>query len=812
MPAILGLLLSASFLSVPSPSPAACIDANLVARPTTGWLGSVPASLRYTTSPRNTRRHAFPDDVSSSLLDQEEFRRQSRISCIRSFNLASVVNADDPTGIVCLSMNGGLKENPTLVAVTGETGTGKSLLVARALELLNGGKAPASLVSATSHGDNSDMVAEYAPSAFVEMELLLCGPHLAGATASLERIGIDPDVLFRHNNADSLQGSGTLILKRTLILQQQRSAASKARLKSICEINGRVVTLKSMAALASPLFAVVDASTAAMALAKGDSRMAVIDTAVSAAALAQVAAARNLYRQSRQTRESMQDELASRTLPQGFIISGDSGNEKDLELLSHWIDELDVFEGRVVRFCDLLASDGFLPNESSSLATTIQELIATKWLDNSSAKGQGFSSSLYTKLNDLRGALMRLDDQLVAARNSYEALASLSEAESALTAVERARNLLFDAAGPQDASSSGRLFDAAEHSHELLNAAESALAECARFLEDDDRGLIQTLEAARSACPISVEEVEAILLDWNSLARKHGIASHSLPSCHKALHSERDGNVEARTLLPKAIATEERALKDFSSACAGLTEERVAIAETLSRSVTERMPSLGMEQSAFRVDFQQARSCTDYSTYASGSTLGVDSVDFLLLHGKSTDRRGGSVHEVASSGEKARILLAVECTLPGSVGASCGGSGSPVYNTGSDDTDNSLSKIPPIAVLYDEIDAHVGGRAAVSLANMLVDQSRSCQVVAITHSPSVAAAADLHIVIQKVCADQNSEFKRQSQNWVRACAMVGSERLTELARMASGDLAVPEAQVFAEALIRDGAKRRESQV
>jgi DNA repair protein RecN (Recombination protein N) len=110
-----------------------------------------------------------------------------------------------------------------------------------------------------------------------------------------------------------------------------------------------------------------------------------------------------------------------------------------------------------------------------------------------------------------------------------------------------------------------------------------------------------------------------------------------------------------------------------------------------------------------------------------------------------------------------------------------------------------------MAVVYDEIDAHVGGHAAVSVANMLVDQSRSGQqVIAITHSPSVGAVADTHLVVR--CRDDNdSNVRRNIMNEISVDCVTGSERRKELARMASGNLALEEAEVFAEALIRDAA-------
>jgi DNA repair ATPase RecN len=553
-------------------------------------------------------------------------------------------------------------------------------------------------------------------------------------------------------------------------------------------------TLKALAALASPLLVVIDASAASQALAKQEARFAMLDSAVSSECLARAAATKLLYRKCRKDREALEYELASLILPRSF------SSDNDVELLDHWIDELDVFETRVSDFCrSLVLGDA----SDSPLAHAGIELASTAWDESSTFDTKSsFSSAMYSRLTDFRDAVKSLDVQVQAAAGARDSLGSLSAPDSAATALERARNLLLDATAETGTS---RLTAAAEKTHELLNEVEDALLECTRFLEDD-RGLIYILEEARARCPVSVENIDEMLMEWSTLARKHGVSPFVLPSCHKALKSERDDNVEARVLLPKAVAAEEEALSQFQEACSTLSQERQAVASHLAQLVTDRLPSLGMSDTFFGVDLNAGvRECTDASAYSAASVFGVDSVDFLLLHsGKDTgdgSKRGGIVSEVASSGEKARILLAIECALPGSVGAACSTSG----------TDASLgikslwSGLPPIAVIYDEIDAHVGGRAAVALAHMLSDQSRSSQVVAITHSPSVAAVADMHVVIQKA-AGNNAPPKGSVS--INASVVDGPDRLKELARMASGDLAAEEAEVFADALIRDGMKRR----
>jgi len=100
--------------------------------------------------------------------------------------------------------------------------------------------------------------------------------------------------------------------------------------------------------------------------------------------------------------------------------------------------------------------------------------------------------------------------------------------------------------------------------------------------------------------------------------------------------------------------------------------------------------------------------------------------------------------------------------------------------------------------------------AAVALANMLVDQSHFRQVVAIMHSPSVAAIANLHIVIQPMSSSQPNDNKR-SRIVVKATAVSGAKRREEVARMDSEDMATKEAEIIAEALMRDGSKWRDEE-
>jgi len=417
-------------------------------------------------------------------------------------------------------------------------------------------------------------------------------------------------------------------------------------------------------------------------------------------------------------------------------------------------------------------------------------------------------------LLDLHDCLKSLDTRIIAATEARESLASVSSPDSARTA----RQLLLDAAAP--VASHGRnknnnnsdapagksgIGVASEKAHELLNLVEDALLECSNHLDDDHKGLVATLRSSRGSCPTGTEELLEYVTEWNTLARKHGVSPYQLPLCHDTLRKELDGGVEAGRLLPEARLAEQEALGQLEEACSVLTDARRNLCVRISAAVSRRLPRLGMENSKF-----EARLSAIQSPSYSKSHLGADEVDFYLLHDDPTIRNsdgaadsknqannprvGGKIESVASSGEKARLLLAIECEIPGSISA-----------VGSEhfvETKADLSlNVSPVAVIYDEIDAHVGGRASISVAQMLFVQSQACQVLSITHSPSLAAIADTHVCVHRGKSDRNNGRSFD----VVANRVDGAERRKELARMASGDMVVDEAEIFAEALLRDAS-------
>ena len=760
------------------------------------------------------------EDISRTVHNEELQRlstRGSYIESIKSVNLAGMVSNDGSNEI---SIH--LGDEPNLVAVTGESGVGKSVLIAQVASLVTGGTASPTMLPPISEHEGETRASQ----AVVEMTIQLDEPQLSEVEMACRRIGLDV--------SDLSSQDAKLVLKRTLSLQPpSKSSSSKPRLKSTCEINGRTVTLKVMKAIAGPLLTIVDAAVAAAALSKPSSRLAVVDTAVPISIKSEALRTKAAYRRARQHREALESELNNHVLPPSYSHS-DNPSDEAIEMLRHWVGELDAFEDRMIKFRNSAVSpvgsgtgSAGTPLRSAQLARTLKRFEAASWLDCSDEA----VSEYYTQLLDLREVVKDMGVQLLAAYSARDALSALSQPDSAITAVERARNHLYDATGGQSGSAGEALGSqdtfsaAAEDAHERLNEVEDAMSACIKSLEDTNKGLIVTLERIVSSVGVSLEEIDAIVGDWNTMSRKHAISPFALPSCHRSLRLELDGTIEARKLLPKAKEEEKRTLNEYELACGNLSTARFGLCSRLSRAVSKRLPSLGI-RSQFEARLNVAvRKCTDSAAYAEGSGLGIDSVDFILrdessdkndesIGGKDKER-GGKLESIGSAGEKARILLAIETEFPGSVGALCGRDVSSVFQN--DNVSNFGDALSSVAVIYDEIDSHVGGRAAVAMAKLLVDQTRSqmhddgsairgAQVICITHSPSVAAVADRHVVIQKLSKSSSilTQKEENTTNPVFAALVDGDSREEELGRMCGGDLAREESIQFAAALLRDG--------
>jgi DNA repair protein RecN (Recombination protein N) len=192
-----------------------------------------------------------------------------------------------------------------------------------------------------------------------------------------------------------------------------------------------------------------------------------------------------------------------------------------------------------------------------------------------------------------------------------------------------------------------------------------------------------------------------------------------------------------------------------------LSKARIKSAEKLSELVTTELHSLLMPNAYLQIQVNSK----DSSIEASFQSFGLDDIEILFC-----SHQGGKalpLNKVASGGELSRVMLALEVVIADS------------QNIGT--------------YIFDEVDAGVGGKAAIEIGRRLATLSKKAQVIVITHLPQVAVWADQHLVVKK------NEGGSVTQSDVLEVS--ADERKIEIARMLSGQEGSETAQQHAAELL-----------
>ncbi|MFC5724971.1 DNA repair protein RecN [Streptomyces gamaensis] len=217
------------------------------------------------------------------------------------------------------------------------------------------------------------------------------------------------------------------------------------------------------------------------------------------------------------------------------------------------------------------------------------------------------------------------------------------------------------------------------------------------------------------------------------------------------------------------LAAEREALRaELGGLAQALTDARTEAARRFADAVTAELAELAMPHA--RVSFAVRQTEAEDGIEVGGRRVGygpygADEVELFLAPHPGAQPR--PIAKGASGGELSRVMLAVEVVFAGAD--------------------------PVPTYLFDEVDAGVGGRAAVEVGRRLARLARSAQVVVVTHLPQVAAFADRHLVVEKT----------HDGSVTRSCvqAMEGEDRVRELSRMLAGQEDSQLARAHAEELL-----------
>lgn len=278
---------------------------------------------------------------------------------------------------------------------------------------------------------------------------------------------------------------------------------------------------------------------------------------------------------------------------------------------------------------------------------------------------------------------------------------------------------------------------------------------------DGTSDALEALKREMAFDPSDLERVEERLFALRAAARKHSVHADELAAVLARYKSEIEMLETGEEELKARAKAAEAAAKTYKTAAKKLSRSREKLARELESTVEAELPDLKLGAARFIVERQVDESRV--------SSSGYDQIAFHVQTNPGT--AAGPLIKVASGGELSRFLLALKVAL----------------------ADRGSAPV----LIFDEIDAGVGGAVADAIGRRLGRLSERVQVVSVTHAPQVAARARSHLLIEKQAVEEGA-FMRTHVRHLDAAA-----RKEEVARMLAGAEITKEARAAAGKLISE---------
>ena len=343
-----------------------------------------------------------------------------------------------------------------------------------------------------------------------------------------------------------------------------------------------------------------------------------------------------------------------------------------------------------------------------------------------------------TELLDIDGEIARLSSVEEFRLATAQAISAIEDEEAgSLTSLGVAR----------------RALEAARGKDPLLEGIYQQLSE-SFFLLDDAQSAINSYQSKLEADPVRLDFLHARKADINTLIKKFGgSGSHEQELTDLSLRyknssdaiADLEGGDQRLQELEKQLSGHKKVLL---TAAKSLSEARTKAAAQLSQLVTAEIQQLSMPHASFVAKVTSA----DYEAPKESDFMsqGCDEIAMFIQGHK--DAPLVALAKGASGGEMSRVMLALEVVI--------------------------ATTHPIGTYVFDEVDAGVGGKAAIEVGKRLHLLAQHAQVIVVTHLPQVAAWADSHFVVTK------NNDGTVSQSDVRNVS--GEERIEEIARMLAG--------------------------
>ncbi len=305
--------------------------------------------------------------------------------------------------------------------------------------------------------------------------------------------------------------------------------------------------------------------------------------------------------------------------------------------------------------------------------------------------------------------------------------------------------------------SAARRLDRIAEQHPLLTEALAALDRAVIEAGEAEEKLIAAAEAMQFD-PLELDRIETRLFELRALARKHDCSVDDLPATMRHLREQLDaiehGEADIAALEKEAGA----ARQAYVALAEALHAMRVSAGMALDEAVAAELAPLKLDAARFRTSVTRLEE-------DKWNASGMDAVEFLIATNPGADF--APLAKIASGGELSRFILALKVALAEKGGAA--------------------------TVIFDEIDRGVGGAVASAIGERLARLASDGQLLAVTHSPQVAARGNRHYMIAK---SSEGTVTRTS-----VALLDEAGRQEEIARMLSGAEITAEARAQADRLL-----------
>ncbi len=298
-----------------------------------------------------------------------------------------------------------------------------------------------------------------------------------------------------------------------------------------------------------------------------------------------------------------------------------------------------------------------------------------------------------------------------------------------------------------------------EASHEPRLTEVDAMLDSAAIQMDEALSLLERIRDDLDLDPDAMLELERRLVRVQDLARKHRLPPDQLANHRDALEFELESLADADERLKRLDQAITDAHVQWGDAASALTVSRQRAGDALGAGVSTLIGTLGMEGGRFEVALEPT------SEPATPDPNGAERAEFLVSANAGQPPR--PLRKVASGGELSRISLAIEVAMQG------------------------LDPVP--TMVFDEVDAGIGGAVAAAVGARLRALGAGRQVLCVTHQPQVAAAGHAQYRVSKAAQEgiTQSSVERLDENG----------RTAEIARMLGGAKVTAEAEAAARRLL-----------